>query len=361
MRGAYWTRVALVIPLTLPWAFWSWSGWQANSDVLARLAELPARVVQFGWEASVAVPWLAWLVLLPLCWRRLSERDRSWLALISILLASYAALTPLLLQTRQLWHLGLRYNCALLALGASASALFAVRASRGRPLALAAILLVLGFTHLGSNALPWLWLRPAAYPSLESAAPHVPATLVAKLFRTEWLGFARELRERETGTVSDIVEVLRRVATPGDRLITNADWEPLTFHTGLPQALKVLPSSPILDAARRAGLPEYVFGVDEARWVVWRFVWEGIPPYRFEDVQQAIRERGGLLEPVARFHETRWENRPELHFHRFPGLGQLYPSLMTARADRPFPEALLFRIHWPGDVSAGSEAAEGTR
>jgi hypothetical protein len=232
-----------------------------------------------------------------------------------------------------------------------------VRASRGRPIALGAIVLVLGFTHLGSNAIPWLWLRPMAYPSRESAAAHVPATFVSKLFRTEWLGFARELREREPGTVSVIVEVLRQEATPGDRLITNYDWEPLTFHTRLPQALKVPETSPILAAARRAGLPDYVFGVDGARWVVWRFVWDGYQGYRFENVQEAIRERGGVLEAVARFEETRWENRPELHFHRFPGLGQLYPSLVTVRAHRPFPDALLFRIHWPGDASEGGDAA----
>ena len=344
LRRVFWTRLLVVVPLTLPWMFWSWSGWEENSSLLASLGELPTRWVQFGWEASVAVPWLAWLVLVPLTWARLSARDRSWLALVAFLLASYAALTPLLLDTGKLWMFGLRYVCALLALGAAASALLVVRASGGRPAVLAALVALLGFTHLGANALPWLWFEP---PSRGSPGSHVPQPLVAKILRTEWLGFARELRAREPGTLSKIIEVLHREAAPGDRLITNYDWEPLTFHTRLPQALKILDGYPIEAAAREAGLPDYVFGIDRARWLVWRLAWEGYRGYKMRNVARAITQGGGRPELVARLPETIWENRPELHFHRFPGLGALYPSTMMADPEHPPSPAMVMRIDWP--------------
>lgn len=352
VRGRLFWRLVMVAPLTLPWMAWSWSGWDTNSSLLTRPAELPARALQFGWEASVAVPWLAWLGLLPWALPRLAPRDRAGLLLVASPMAGYAVLTPLALDTHQLWMVGLRYLPALIALAAGASAVLAVRATRGNPAGLAVIVALLGFTHLGGNALPWLLLPPVQPPEPERAAAHVPVGTAARLFRSEWPGFLRELQRPDPGTVAWIAAALQRAAAPGDRLITNYAWEPLTFHTGLPLALTVLPGNPLAEAVRSAGLPGYVYGVEGARWLVWRWPWEGYLNYRFQEVASEIRRRGGEIERVQRFPETFWENRPELHFHRFPGEQYVYPVWNVGK----LPEAELFRIRWPGDEGAGGAA-----
>ena len=78
-------------------------------------------------------------------------------------------------------------------------------------------------------------------------------------------------------------------------MITNYAWDPLTFHVGLPQALKILESYPIYADARRAGLPDYVFGVEGARWLVWRWIWEGYQGYATghgsDDADEEARHR----------------------------------------------------------------------
>ena len=271
MRSAFWRRLPIVLLLTLPWIWLVRSGWQVNAAPLASVAALPGRWLQFAFELPLAIPWLAWVALLPWAWPRLSASDRAWLALVGALLASYFALTPLLLDELQLFNLGIRYVIALLALGAGASAVLAVRASRGRRAWLVTIVLLLGFTHLGGYAAPWLLIRVAGSPRAGRA--HAPEALQEALLRVEWLGFVSELHERDPGTVSSIVQYLNHHALPGDRVITNYDWEPLAFHTGLPQALRILESYPVYADARRAGLPDYVFGVEGARWLVWRWPW----------------------------------------------------------------------------------------
>jgi hypothetical protein len=87
--------------------------------------------------------------------------------------------------------------------------------------------------------------------------------------------FLRDLSGQPPGTLGKICEFLQKNAKPGDVLITNYDWEPLYFYTRLPQALKILPEYPIYQTARRKGLPDYVFSVDHARWIIWRPIWEG--------------------------------------------------------------------------------------
>jgi hypothetical protein len=346
LRRAFWLRVPIVLALTLPWIGFAWTGWEENSSLLAGVRELGPRLGQFAVEASEAVPLLGWLAAFAVARRRLLAADRAWLALAGAVIAAYAALTPLLLDAVELWQLGLRYAVGLLPLAAGVSGLLVARAARG-PAALLAGLALFGFTHLPGNTLWWSFASGRGEPGLSSVAPHLPEGAAARLLRSEWLGFARDLVGPEPGTVTRLVELLGREARPDDILITNYAWEPLYFHTRLPQGLKVLPGYPIAPAARAAGLPEYVFGVDGARWLVWRWPWEGYQDYRFREVREQLAARGATLERVAVLPDTQWENRPELHFHRFPGEAYVYPRDVALVRRNMRMEAAVFRITWP--------------
>ncbi len=344
LRRPFFLRLPLVLLLTAPWALLARSGWNENSSLLSAGSEVVARFGQMGVELSSAVPALGWLLLLPFAWRRLGAGDRVWLCLVGAVLGSYALLTPLLLSAVELWHYGLRYACALFPLAAGATGVLMVRASAGRPVILAVLVPLFVATHLPGNALWWLRLPDRANPGLTSIAPHVPRGLTARLLRTEWIGFGRELRDPEPGTVSEIVAFLRERAREGDIVITNYAWEPIYFHTRLPQGLKVIPGYEIQAAARRAGLPEYVFGVERARWLVWRWPWEGYQGYVHDQVVGALEQRGAKLERVAQLGETIWENRPELHFRRFPGIGYVFPADLERLGLGTHPGSAIFEI-----------------
>jgi len=71
---------------------------------------------------------------------------------------------------------------------------------------------------------------------------HLIGSLYAHSQVAELGAFARELVAWSPGTDSRIVEFLRSHAQAGCRVVTNYASEPLYFHTGLPQAYKVLES-----------------------------------------------------------------------------------------------------------------------
>ena len=97
----------------------------------------------------------------------------------------------------------------------------------------------------------------------------------------------------------------------------------------------------IYDAARRYGLPEYLFGVDHARWVVWRFLWDDILGIRWLDVANHVAAEGGQISEVAEIKETRWENEENIHFHRFSDDVYLFSQ------ETNFVPAKIFRLDWP--------------
>jgi hypothetical protein len=297
-------------------------------------------------ETSESAPLVGWLALGLAARRQLVAADRAWLALAGALFAGYFALTPLLLDALELWQVGLRYACGLLPLAAGIGGLLVARAARGR-VAFAASLALLGFTHLPANAVWWPVAPALPQPGPARAAVHLPAPGWPRIVRSEWLGFARELRETDPGTVSAVADLLARQAGPDDRLVTNYAWDPLYFHTRLPQALKVLPGYPIRDAARAKGLPEYVFSPEGARWLVWRWPWEGYQDYWLAEVRADLERRGATLERVAVLPDTQWENRPELHFHRFPGGRFAYPASTALLRRNLRMETVVFRIAWP--------------
>jgi len=102
-----------------------------------------------------------------------------------------------------------------------------------------------------------------------------------------------------------------------------------------------LPDYPIYQIAKTKELPSYVFDVDQARWVIWRPVWEGYQGYSAADVQRQIADHGGRIEHVADLPETLWENRENIHFRRFPGGRYLF------HGPEALPPATIFRVTWP--------------
>jgi hypothetical protein len=169
----------------------------------------------------------------------------------------------------------------------------------------------------------------------------VPARLVDRVFKTEWLGYLTSLVRDDPGTVARVSEFLRERARPGDILITNYEWEPLYFHTNLPQGLKILPSYPIYEAARARGLPSYVSSADGVRWIVWRRTWGAYRGQACDQVIKALTDAQIRVEQVATMTETVWENRENLHFRRFPGGRYIYPWFQNV------PDTLVFRVEWP--------------
>jgi hypothetical protein len=345
-RGALRPLLAWAAPialLTLPFMAWSWSGWEENSSLLASLAELPARLGQALAESGAALPLLGWLALFALARRRLTAADRQWLLLAGALVAAHLALVSLALSARQLWEYGLRYVCLLLPLGAGITGVLAARAAPRAP-ALAAVLLLFAATWLPSNALLYALAPAERKPGLTEVAVHVPRDPAARWLRLELFGFARELWRHDPGSVSHISDWLAAHAGPEDVIITNYAWDPIYFHTRLRQGLKILPHYEIHDAARARGLPEYVFSVEGADFVIWRWPWLGYQGYQLDQIRAAVEARGARLERVAVLPETVWENRPELHFHRFPGLGHLFPFGMQFQGYGLTPGAPVFRV-----------------
>jgi hypothetical protein len=336
--------LGLVSLLTLPWLALAWSGFQVNASPLAGAGELPRRVAQVGVEAAEAVPLLGWLLLGAAGAGSLRAGDRDLLGLALAAVGALAALLALSLSVGELFVLGIRYAVGLLPLAAAVTAVLAVRAAGASRLRLALLLALFVATHLpGASLLYLLFSRGSAHDAT-GIGFHQPKGAAGPWLRREWPGYLRELRGSDPGTVAGIVDYLARHAGPDDLLVTNYEWEPLAFHTRLPQALKILPDYEIREAARAAGLPDYVFEATDARFVVWRPPWEGYQGYVLAQVRSALEARGRRLERVASVPETVWENRPELHFHRFPGVGYLYPLDVLRSGHGHGGPASIFRV-----------------
>ena len=310
------------------------------------LGELPVRFGQLAIESWVAIPWLGWAIAIPLLWSRFTAQDRAWLALAGAVVAAVFVLTPLSLSVTLLGALGLRYVCGLLPLAAGVSGLIVARASGGSRVALAAGIALFGLTHLPGSALPALWLRRER----AARANRPPRERVARD-----RGEAREPRSR-------LLPARPRQARPGDgrgdrrvapgpRAARRRAGHQLLLGQPLlrdaPAAGAVCRPGPRDTRRARAGLPAYVSGVDDADWVVWRHGLAPTPGTSFERVRQELEARGARLEQRGAFRETQWENRPELHWHRFPGVGYPYAPARLGRAGIRYPKAVAYRVVWP--------------
>jgi hypothetical protein len=352
-------RAPWVAAFTLPWIALTWSAAATNWTPIAEATEFPQRLGQLGAEASVAIPWLGWVIGLPLVWRRLRPGDRMLLHLCGAWIALCAALVPLALSQSLLEVVGLRYVCGVLPVSAAVTGLLVARASGGRGALYAGLVALFAATHLAASALPWLALGESR--RVAGISVQVPRELAGKLLNTTWWDFARGLGVDDPGTLPELVGLLRRNAAPGDVVLTNFGWDSLYFYTNLAQGMRISADAPVQKAARALGLPAYVFGVDGADWVVWRGGNEALLGYPFlllgqslPRVRRALEARGARLEPVATLHETLWENRPELFWHRFPRVGHPFaPSSMGAQGPR-FRDAQVFRVRWPSTAAETS-------
>src|SRR5262249_6614146 len=213
-------RAPFVIAFTAPWFWISWSATGTNWKPLQHGSEIWWRLAQLGAESTLMVPYLGWAIGLPLVWGRLRAGDRTVLELAFAWMALCAVLLPFALSATLLVVVGLRYVCGLLPLSAAVTALLVARASGGRNVVYAALLVLFGATHLAGNALPWLALgETRRFGGV--ATVNVARELPDKLLNTQWWDFARGLGVRDPGALPGLVDFLRRNAAPDDVVLTN--------------------------------------------------------------------------------------------------------------------------------------------
>jgi hypothetical protein len=253
----------------------------------------------------------------------------------------YALATAITQSSDSLWLAGMRYASAVLPLAAVAAAIIIVRASGENRLIWLSLLLIFALTKL-AQLTPWVSGNPSGLIHLGkySVGTHVPAKIVDRFLGTGLSIYVRDLWRENPGTVAKSCKFLRENAKPGDVLIVNYGMEPTYFYTRLPQAMGILREYPVYQRARELKLPERVFGVDNARWIVWRSAWESGPGYAINDVLREITERGGRITSVMEMEETVWENREDIHFHRFSDGTYLFPRTQT------FPMSRIARVDW---------------
>jgi 4-amino-4-deoxy-L-arabinose transferase-like glycosyltransferase len=370
-RRWFWLAMPAVIILTLPWLAQARAGYEENRQALDSPGEFFGRFAQYLIECASVTPLIGIAILLAAGivrsrWERkeIGRRDGSGSAFLnpdetSLVLLAFGTLLvcgvaiAITQSASAQWFLGIRYATAAIPLLAMIAGILIARISRGRILIGAALLLLFGVTKL-AQLTPWTVSAPKiVMPSQnESVAVHPPARILDGFLMTEQWLFLGDLWRENPGTVATTSQFLREHAKPGEILIANYCWEPLYFHTRLPQGLKILPDYPVYQAARRKGLPEYVFGVDHVRWVVWRPLWEGYQGYRLATVEHDISAEGGQLKQMAKVDETFWENRENIHFRRFSGGRYIF-----ARPEK-LPLAIIFRVEWPEDAKLPPSANE---
>ncbi len=357
-RRWFWFAVPAIIVFTLPWYAFARGGYAENSELSHSIGQFFDRFTQYLIECASVTPLIGVIVLLliglvrsrlqspkkvnrkgpksgPI--QKFLEKDETAFLLVTFATLFFYGLAMAATQPDlSLWLHGIRPTPAVIPLVAMIAGILMARVSRGRAAIALALLLLLGFTKLGQLP-PWI-LGAKGY---KLPSPHIPVKVIDGLLGTEQLLFLRDLWNENPGTVAQTCKFLRQFAKPGDVLITNYCWEPLYFHTRLPQGMKILSDYPIYEAARRKGLPEYVFGVDHVRWVVWRSPYEGYQGYRSADLAREIFAQGGRITRVAEVEETHWENREDIFFRRFSGGIHLYSPL------EKFPPAGIFRVDWP--------------
>jgi hypothetical protein len=354
----------------LPWlalSSLSSSGSELNTTVPASVGEVIERSVQAAIEITSVTPLIGSAILLMIgaFWLRFGKQrpvtgvDNATIApdsrrlldqnevsiLLSVLATAvvYGFGTVVTQSSDSLWLAGMRYASAVVPLAAMAAAIAIVRVSRGKILIWAALMFVFAFTKL-AQLTPWVSWNPSGFFRMGkySVGAHVPARTADRFVGSGLFMFVRDLWRENPGTVEKTCKFLQENAKPDDVLIVNYGMEPTYFYTRLPQAMGILQSYPVYQRAREMGLPDFAFGVDHARWVVWRSAWEAGPGYAINDVLKDLVERGGQITTVLEIDETVWENREDIHFHRFSDGTYLFPRTQT------FPKSRVARVDWPG-------------
>lgn len=364
-RRFMWFAAPSIALLTVPWialsTFFS-TGTALNTSTPQTVGEFFERCCQAFIEATSVTPLIgAGLILLLAAlmhWRRknsegpaqthvtsgefLDANETSILLALVGAIVLYGFATAMTQSSDALWLAGMRFASPVLPLAAIAAAMIIVKASRGNILVCVALLLVFGLTKV-AQLTPWLaWnsagvIRCGKY----SVGTHVPVRVIDRVLGSGMVKYIRDLWHENSGTIATTCKFLRANSKPGDVLILNYGWEPTYFYTRLPQALNILPNYPVYQRARQLGLPEFVFDIDRARWIVWRSAWETAPGYAMDDVAREIVRRGGKITVVLETEETVFENSPNIHLHRFSDGTYLFPRTQT------FPPSRIARVDWP--------------
>jgi 4-amino-4-deoxy-L-arabinose transferase-like glycosyltransferase len=380
-RRWFWLACAPVLVFTVPWFFYARLGYTQMSTPLRAVGELFARIVQYLLETASITPLvgiIALLFVLLIQWRRersqihasspgsgdeeasrgsetepthsprsnvfLNPQERGFLLLVGASILCFAVIISLTQEVTSLRIIGLRYTAAVVPLLALVAGMLIAKVSRGKPAVWISLLVVFTITRL-DQIVPWTsWNTSGIFRFGQyTVAIHVPSTPLNRFIDTGLLRFGCNLWYANPGTMGRSCEFLRRYAQPGDVVITNYESEPLYFYTRLPQGLKILANAPVYEAARGQHLPEYVFGVARARWIVWRFAWDGYFGITWPEVEQALISRGARITEMMRIKETGWENRENAFFYRFCGHKHLFRL-----HQRHFPRARIYRIDYPG-------------
>lgn len=347
-RRSLWLALPGVIAFTIPWFALARTGYTENAALVPSIGDFFARFAQYSIECASVTPLVGIVVLslVLLIHRRqgfgfLSSRERDFLLVIFAAILSFGVTMALTQRSAALWVTGTRYTSAIIPLVAMAAGILIAKIAHQRAVVWMSILLVFAFTNLGQIT-PWvLWADKNPNPENKIVAVHVPQRLMDGLIATGPLLFVRDLFRANPGTVTAACEFLRKNAGLGDVVITNYESEPLYFHTRLPQGMKIMKEDSIHEIAKRRHLPDYAFGVEQARWVVWRFNWDDYLGIRWADVEHRLLSEGAKISDVAQLEETAWENRENIHFHRFAGGRYLFPQ------DKDLAPAHIFRVDWP--------------
>jgi Dolichyl-phosphate-mannose-protein mannosyltransferase len=349
-RRWYWFTLPAILALTVPWFALARSGYGENAVLVPTVSDFFIRLLQYLIECASVTPLIGVVLLLLLAsirGHKTEDSSRGQLVVtIAVVVVSYAIAMAATQRTAVLWVTGVRYTSAVIPLLGIAAGVLILKLSCGKKSILVALLLAFTLTKFGQLT-PWiLWVDKNPDPEGKTVALHVPARTIDSFLPTEDYLFVRDLWRPNIGTLGECCKFLWQHADPRDLVITNYESEPLYFHTRLPQGMKVMTQDPIYDAARRYGLPEYMFAVDHARWVVWRFNWDDYLGIHWPEVADHLMANGGQITSVAEIKETGWENRENINFHRFSG--DIY--LFSQKTD--LAPARIFRVDWPlNDVS----------
>ncbi len=366
-RRWIWFAAPAIALLTLPWIAISSlfsTGVALNTSVPQTLGDVFERCFQAFIEATSVTPLIGTGLLFLgaglIHWKRknseqprqtditpgmfLEANERSILLGVMAAIVLCGLATAMTQSSDALWLAGMRFASPVLPLAAMAAAIVIVKTSRGNRVVWVALVLVFGFTKI-AQLTPWVAWNPGGVIRCGkySVGTHVPVRVIDRVLGSGIAKYVRDLWRKNPGTVATTCNFLRANARSGDVLILNYGWEPTYFYTRLPQALGILPQYPVYQRARELGLPEFVFGVDHVRWIVWRSAWETAPGYAMDDVAREIVGRGGKITIVLETEETVFENSPDIHHHRFSDGSYLFPRTQT------FPASRIARVDWPGD------------
>jgi 4-amino-4-deoxy-L-arabinose transferase-like glycosyltransferase len=350
-RRWFWRAAPIAAIGIAPWLWHTGAAMTVNTALTASPSVIAGRLLQFGIEcASVTSLVGTAAIALFLAFTRRSGDAATPAAISSSVLAmlcagtivAYACLIAVTQSRAQIWEGGTRQASAVIPIAAMLAALAIAAVARNRRRVTLALVAVFALTKV-PRLTPWtVWAAPSVEWTGQSAvAFHRPPRDADRWLRTGSIGFVRSLFTPNPGTVAGICEFLERRARPDDVILTNYEWEPLYFHTRLPQALKVLPTSPIYAAARERHLPDYVFFVDRVQWVIIRRAWKGYGGQDLERVLTELRAHNYRVTLATTIPETVWENRENVHFRRYPGGRYFYPWYDL------LPDAEIYKVERP--------------